>query len=280
MYLIFDVGGTKMRLASSFDGENFHDIKIFQTPQDYKKAIDIISDFVAKSSDSSRNGNLLCCGLPGVFDRGKNMLVTAPNLPYWIAKPVKSDLQEITKAQVFLENDAALAGLGEAIKGAGTGSKIVAFLAIGTGVGGARIVDGEIDASVYGFEPGHQIINADVAIAGRMADWESLVSGVGIQTRYGKKAEEIKDRETWAEIEKFVAIGLTNTILHWSPDLVIMGGGLMQSEFISLERIRKNISDVLKVFPSIPEIRKGKLGDEAGPRGGLIYLKGRVSNQI
>src|SRR3990172_4447260 len=98
MYLVFDIGGTNMRLASSFDGENFHDTKITSTPQDFEKAVDIITDFVGKSGDSSQNHNLLCCGLPGVFDREKTKLISAVHLPFWITKPVKSILEEMTKS--------------------------------------------------------------------------------------------------------------------------------------------------------------------------------------
>jgi glucokinase len=51
-------------------------------------------------------------------------------------------------------------GLGEAVFGAGKGREIVVYMTISTGVGGARIVGGKIDASAMGFEPGHQIIDA------------------------------------------------------------------------------------------------------------------------
>lgn len=273
MQLVFDIGGTKMRLASSFDGQNFQDVKIASTPQDFETAMSVIKDFVAKSGNSSNEDMKIACGLPGVFDRQKTMLINAPNLPSWISRPIKQNLEEITKGQVFLENDASFAALGESIYGAGKGFGIVAFVAVGTGVGGARVVNGKIDPSVYGYEPGHQIINADVVVGGRMIDWEGLVSGVGIRTRYGKKAEEINDEDVWREVERFLAIGLTNTILHWSPDVVVVGGGLMQSKMISIERVQEDISGVLKIFPKIPDLKHGVLADEAGIKGALHYLK-------
>ena len=277
MYLIFDIGGTKLRMASSFDGENLHDVKISQTPRDYLEAKKIIEEFVGKSSDMSHDGNLICVGLPGVFDGEKKYLVSAPNLPYWVTKPVRADLEKYTSSKVYLENDSALAALGEAVKGAGIGFPIVAYINIGTGIGGARIVDGMIEKTKYGFEPGHQIINAEVVISGKMIDFEGLVSGVGIQTRYGKKAEDLKDKEAWAEIEKFLSIGLVNTILHWSPDVLVLGGGLIQSEFISIQNVQNQIKEFIHVFPSVPEVKKGILGDQAGLFGGLKYLKNKVS---
>ncbi len=273
MFYVFDIGGTKMRLAYSFDGENIQETKFFSTPQDFNNALEIIKNFYVESAKTGNGNSKVVCGLPGVFDRGKTFLAKAPNLPYWVGIQIKNELEKVTEAEVFLENDAALGGLGEATFGEGKGSSIVAFITIGTGVGGVRIVNGKIDKSVFGFEPGHQIINADVVVGGKMVDLEGVVSGIGILTRYGKKAEDIKDIDTWAEIEKFLSIGLTNTILHWSPDVVILGGGLIQNDFISIERIQIEVSKLLTVFPKIPEIRKGILGDEAGLRGGLVYLK-------
>jgi predicted NBD/HSP70 family sugar kinase len=279
MYLIFDIGGTKMRFASSFDGKNLQDIVITQTPRQYEQAIKLISDFLDKSSDLSHDGNEIVIGLPGVFNKEKTELVAAPNLPMWVAKPIKKDVEGFTNSKVFLENDAELSGLGEAVHGSGIGFPIVAYITLSTGIGGARIVNGNIDVSKYGFEPGHQIINADVVIGGRMIDFEGLVSGIGIQTRYGKKPEEITDLETWKEIEKFISVGLANTILHWSPDVLVLGGGLLQSEFLSIERIKKTISELISVFPTVPEIRKGTLGDEAGLFGGLKFLVSKSSER-
>src|SRR6185436_9338463 len=57
----------------------------------------------------------------------------------------QSELNKLFNCPVYLENDAALCGLGEASVGAGQGSKIMVYLTISTGVGGARIVGGKID---------------------------------------------------------------------------------------------------------------------------------------
>ena len=275
MYILIDIGGTKMRLASAFDRENLSQIETHTTPPDFDKALEIIRSFVAMT-DSKRTDKLVCCGLPGVLDKDKKMLLTAPNLPDWAHKPIKLKLSKIVNAPTYLENDTTLAGLGEAIRGKGAGHSIIAFLAFGTGVGGVRIVDGNIDRSTLGFEPGHQIIDADGSIAGRITDWEGLVSGAGMEARFGKKPEDIKDEKIWQSVEHHVAIGLTNTILHWSPDIVVLGGSLIRNEFISIERIKAYISEVLKVFPVIPDIVVGSLGDAAALHGGLIYLQQKV----
>ena len=48
MYLLFDIGGTRMRLASSFDGQKINDTQYFLTPQDFEKGMKIIREFVLK----------------------------------------------------------------------------------------------------------------------------------------------------------------------------------------------------------------------------------------
>lgn len=265
MYLVFDIGGTKMRLANSFDGKNFQNVEIHQTPQEFDKALEIIQKFIWKA-DSTHSDNQFCVGLPGVFDKEKTTLVTAPNLPLWIGRPLKKKLEDIAKTKVILTNDAALAGLGEAVKGSGKARKIVAYISIGTGVGGVRIVNRKIDESTYGFEPGHQMITINT-------DWEGFIGGRGIKERYGKDAEDLVNEKIWEEINQNLAMGLINTIVHWSPDIVVLGGSVAQNKNVSIEKVSTEIKLRLRVFPKIPDIVKGELGDKAGLFGGLELLK-------
>ena len=75
----------------------------------------------------------------------------------------------------YLANDSDLDGLGEATVGAGKGFNIVAYITVSTGIGGVRIVGGKIDVSTYGFEPGHQIIDADGSIYSEIVKKEKEV---------------------------------------------------------------------------------------------------------
>jgi len=278
MYLAFDVGGTKMRLAVSFDGENFHNIETYQTPQDFNLALDTMQKFIWKwVSDGAMNQ--LCVGLPGVTDREKKVLVAAPNLPFWVGKPIKEDLEKVSNAKVILANDADLAGLGEASRGTAKTASIVTYITIGTGIGGVRIINKKIDVSVLGFEPGHQILDADGSITGKVSDWEELVGGIGIARRYSKPAEQITESPVWSEINKYIALGLINTIVHWSPEIVVLGGSVSQNQNISIEVITSEIRKYLNVFPNLPEIKKGNLGDNAGLYGALEILKSETKVQ-
>ncbi|KKQ51315.1 MAG: hypothetical protein UT19_C0004G0082 [Candidatus Woesebacteria bacterium GW2011_GWB1_39_10b] len=269
MYLLFDIGGTKMRMAVSFDGQNMQEVKVVATPRKFEDVLKVIESYIG-IADSTRSDKLVCCGLPGTLDKEKSMLISAPNLEEWKMKPIKKALSDMIRAPIYLENDAGLAGLGEALKGAGRGFSIVAFITIGTGVGGVRIVDGRIDRSTFGFEPGHQIIDLEEE---RYFKLESFVSGTSIKLKFGQDAERIKDENVWKKIEKLIAVGLNNTILHWSPEVVILGGGIMKIENISIEAIKQNLKEILKVFPTHPEIKRGELLEIAGLAGALNYLK-------
>jgi glucokinase len=115
-------------------------------------------------------------------------------LPDWQRKPLASALSKrLDGAPVYIENDKAVVGLGEATYGAGVGYGIVAYHTVSTGVGGVRTEDGKISRASAGFEPGHQIIDIDGSLLddGTSHTLESLVSGYSLEKRRGVKPYEI-----------------------------------------------------------------------------------------
>ena len=272
MYLLFDIGGTKMRITTSFDGVTFEEPQVYSTPQIFDDSMQIFDEYYSKIKEKGPLAKVVG-GLPGVLDKKKEYLVSAPNLLGWRGKPIKTELETRLHAPVILENDASLVGLGEATKGTGSGFKIVAYITVSTGLGGVRIVEGRLDESIYGFEPGHQYIDMSGTVTGKLVDLEVLVSGSGILFRYGKTASEITDPKVWEEASRYLAFGLHNTIVHWSPDIIVLGGGLILNGFIDIEKVKKELKEILKIYPEIPEIRKASLGDYGGLHGGLSYLK-------
>jgi len=245
--------------------------KVLSTPSKFKSAMDLIAenykDIAGKERAKAFGG-----GIAGVFDKNKRKLLYSPNMPGWVGKPLKKRLEEISGTKVYLENDAAMAGLGEAIYGAGLGQNIIAYLTIGTGVGGVRIVDGKIDSKTFGFEPGHQVIDMDSSATGRFTDLEGLVSGAGITRRFGTAPKNLKDEKIWEQIARLLAYGVNNTVCYWSPNMVVLGGGLVNEEVISIDKVKSYLKMIMQNFPGIPEVKKSKLGDQAGLIGSLIYL--------
>src|SRR3989338_8976857 len=222
MFLLFDIGGTHMRFAVSKDGKELGELKIIPTPKDnFEEGMRIIQE-TARELLGEEKIEAVVGGLAGTLNKERAVFSRAPHMRGWIEKPLKKELEMLFHVPVYLENDAALAGLGEAVRGAGQSYGIVAYGTVSTGVGGARVVDGRIDRNTGGFEPGHQIINYD----GDARTLGEHVSGSRFLRRFGKKPEEISDIAVWEETAQLLAVGLRNTVLHWSPEVVVLGGPL------------------------------------------------------
>lgn len=279
MYILFDIGGTKMRVVAADYEKLLGNPVVVSTPKDFNDGIETLKRIIDNlSSELASQGRVVTAivgGIAGPLDEGKTMLVKSPNLGGWVGNDIKNILRLAYKVPVVLENDAALVGLGEAHFGAGRGQSIVAYLTISTGVGGVRIIDGKIDHSSLGFEPGHQVIDPDNSICPTCDgnDLEAYVSGTAIEKRFGMKPYEIHDDAVWDELARFLAYGLNNTIVHWSPDIVVLGGSMMKEVGIPVPAVRKHLAEILKIFPNIPPIEKAELGDFGGLYGSLAYAR-------
>ncbi|MDP3779441.1 MAG: ROK family protein [bacterium] len=268
MFILFDVGGTKIRIAAADQNGFLGDPVIMLTPSDFDEGLQMITD-AALGMTKGEKITAVVGGLAGTLDRNHMMLVYGLNVSSWAGKPIKMLLEKSFNAPVVLENDAALAGLGEAVEGAGKNYEIVGYMTVSTGVGGARITDKKIDRHAFGFEPGYQIIDADGTLCTRCTrrDLQAHISGKGIEEHTGHKAEEITDQTMWEDIARHLSFGLTNTIVHWSPNVMVLGGSVMQS--VSIERVNELVKENLYVYPEIPPIVRAELGDVGGLHGAL-----------
>lgn len=271
MFVLFDIGGTNMRVAVSSNGEDITGSKVVPTPPDYEQGIlafkQVVESLVGQDKVTGISG-----GIAGPVDSTKTFLANSPHISGWVNKPLKTDLEKEFGCRVILENDTVMGGIGEAVKGAGAGNKIVAYMALGTGVGGKRIVEGTISDDSFNFEPGHQIIHPDGLLCncGGKGHLEVYVSGSYFPQLYHQKGEDIKDPQIWDEISKNLAIGLVNTVVHWTPDIVVLGGGVSRS--IPLEKVERYFKQFLTIYPEPAQIVKATLGNEAGLYGALELL--------
>lgn len=262
-----------MRLAVSRDGKNIEEPKILKTPKDFDEGMALFKKTVLNLS-SGEKIKVSAGGIAGPLDGNKERLINSPNLPDWINKPLKEAIEKITSAPAYIENDAAVVGLGEAIVGAGGDYAIVVYITVSTGVGGARIVDGKIDRSAMGFEPGHQILEINGLLCptcGIPGHLEAYVSGTAISKKYGKKPQNITDDKVWDEVAYYLAFGIHNSLLHWSPDVVILGGSMMKH--ISLQKITENLHKILTIFPKAPLVKRAELNDKGGLYGALSMIQ-------
>ncbi|MDR3571831.1 MAG: ROK family protein [Candidatus Pacebacteria bacterium] len=269
MYIVADIGGTKTRIAKSGDLEKLGDPLIMETPKNYA---DGIADIIRACRQMAGNEKIdaMAIDITGVVsDDGKTPL-TSPHLPDWRGKPFARELEAALSTTVHLLNDTAQVGLGEAFYGAGKGAHILVYATVSTGVNGVRIVDGVIDPAAYGFEIGGQYL----FIGGNPRTLEELVSGKAVQEKYEINPKHIeKDSPVWEELAQTFAYGLHNTILHWSPDRVVLGGSMFNEIGIPVERVKFHLAEIMRKFPSLPEIVHSELGDIGGLWGGIARLK-------
>lgn len=277
MKILFDIGGSKMRVSSTVDGETFSEPVINNTPKTAEEGVLLffktIKDIV---KDNEIEG--IWGGITGVWDKNRNSLVYSPNMKGWVNKPIRKLFEEKIGAPMIVENDADVVGLGEVHYGAGIGSQICVYITISTGVGGARIINGCIDKATVGFEPGHQIINLNNIDLNNSEVYSSTlegnVSGTALEKSTGLDPRDVVDPEIWEKLAFHSAVGIFNSILFWSPDRVVVGGSMVVGDpNISIERIKYHVENLAHFLPFIPEIKKAELGAIGGIYGALALTK-------
>lgn len=262
MFLLFDIGGTKSRFAISHDGVSFDEPLMIDTPQHYSEAILAFDDCVKKVTGGKKITKAVG-GFPGTVVEKK--VFNSPNLPDFKNKLLGYELDRICGVEATIYNDADLATLGEAVYGAGKEFSIVAYITVSTGIGGGLVIDKKIQRTKYGFEPGHQIINYKTREV-----LHDLISGTALSKKYNKPAKEIKEPEIYDWISEVLGVALTNTIVHWSPDVLVMGGSITKD--IDIGQVEDEIKKNLHIFPDLPVIKRAELGAYNGIWGALAAL--------
>lgn len=272
MFLVFDIGGTHTRIAASHDGYAVEKPITFNTnPNNFEAGINELLSHAQRIV--GKDLRAIAGGVPGPLNGKKTHATRAPNIPGWNDMPLKSRLEEALGVPTHLENDTAMTGLGEAMLGAGIGHQAVAYLTVSTGVGGCLIINGSFTESAFGFEPGHQIIDADGPLCncGGKGHLEAFISGASLKKRFGQAPEYIADPLVWSEVARYLAIGLNNVLTLWSPHIIILGGAVMQR--IDINTVRDHLETLVTIFPVIPPIASATLGEMGGLLGSLEYLK-------
>jgi len=274
-YILFDIGGTKMRVAISNDLKKISDTKKFSTPKNPIEGMALIIKAVKDLAGEEISA--IAGGIRGILNETKTGIIQDGALSSWVDFDVVGALTTEFSVPVYLENDAALAGLGEAHYGAGQGIDILVYHTISTGVGGVKISYGKIDESSMGFEPGHQILDIDRTILGPdiVPTLQNLVSGTAVEERMGMKPYEIPQSDVlWDELAGYLAQGIRNSILYWSPEVIVLGGSMMVGDpKIPIEAVRKATVEALDNFVPCPFITTAALLDDAGLYGAMSRIE-------
>ena len=264
MKIAFDIGGTSMRAARIENG-GIGEVRKIPTPKNPKEGVKALAE-LARECAGEEGIEAAAGGFPGVI--GGGVIQYAPNLPDWKDTALAGELARALGAPAEMLNDGSCAALGEAAYGAGRGARIVAYAGIGTGIGCGRVVDGRIDGGVYDFEAGHQIVDAKEGV-----ELEELVSGRAFEKRYGVHPSKAP-REGYAEMAPVLAAGIYNMILHWSPDIFVLGGGMMNEDNgYRLADITSALKRFSSPYPKLPELRLAELKDAAGLWGALALMQ-------
>ncbi len=280
MYILFDIGGTKTRVAASDDLMTVSDIIKFDTPLTYREGIGAIVNAI-ESVRKNQQITAMAGGIRGPLNHEKTGIVSEKVLSDWVGRSLTTDLGGVFGVPTYLENDTAIVGLGEVAFGAGKGYNIVAYHTVSTGVGGARFVNGKLDVVSVGFEPGHQVLDIDRTLLGNHIPptLENLVSGASLERQRGVKPYEIpQDDHVWDELAKYLASGLKNTVVYWSPDAIVLGGSMIVGDpRIFLDPIVKYTTEALDGLLPCPPIVDAMLKDEGGIYGAMALIKQKTT---
>ncbi len=260
--LLFDIGGTSMRMAIGLEGR-ITDIEKISTPPTTEEAIATLAAYAEGKDVVSA-----CGGIAGTIAGG--IIQTSPHLRAWEGIDFALALANGLSVPVQIQNDAELAGIGEAVYGAGKEYALVAYLGIGTGIGGSLVHNGIIAPHSLGFEPGHQVIDVSTGDT-----FEGLVSGHALKERYNESAH-LLSQEVYVENTPILAAGIYNVLLSWSPDILVLGGSLINEENgYKLSAVQEAVQEIAHALPTLPPIVRASLGDSCGLYGALAVSEAR-----
>ncbi|MEJ2759803.1 MAG: ROK family protein [Anaerolineales bacterium] len=208
--------------------------------------------------------------------------ITSTTKTAWRNFGIQPALEKRLQRKIPIDTDVNGAVLAESVWGAARGKQNAVYITVGTGIGGGVLVNGELVHGLLHPEIGHMRIRAneewgDFKGVCIFHDYclEGLASGPAIQARWGKPAEKLAaDHPAWDAEAAILAGGVANLILTISPQVIILGGGVMsQSQLFPLihARVRQLLNGYIQ-HPAILEyieeyIVPPQLGKDAGLLG-------------
>ena len=309
-YIGCDFGGTNLR-AAIVDVETGTVLHHLSLPTLAREGHDAVMDRMAKlflqviQSAGMKKEEIggIGIGVPGVLDLEKGETLFLPNLPgTWPHVPLQATIEKLTGLPTRLLNDVRSITNGEWRFGAGRGVDTVAVFAIGTGIGGGLVINGQLHLGIGGTggELGHTTIdfNGPRCGCGNYGCLEAYASGPaiaaagikavsqGLTTRIGELCEYDLNRITPELIAKaanagdevakdiyektgfYLGIATANICASVGPRRIIISGGVSRAGDLLLEPIRRTLKERVTIMPvDQVEIVQSKLGNHAGMIG-------------
>jgi len=261
-----DIGGTKIAVGMvNAEGNILAHTESPTAPEHGPQAglasiIEMLQDVKQRAGGNLEGVGIGCTGpvnpLTGELER-------VEFLPEWEGLNLVAEIKKNFGVTAALENDADAAALGEFAWGAGRGTRRFIYVTVSTGIGGGIVFDGQLYRGVDGAHPelGHHVIDPSgpKCFCGARGCWESLASGPALAARGGQataravcEAAERGDSVARAVVEaeaRYLGMGLANLVTLFVPDVIALGGGVMQSRHLFWREIERTIQENCGLVP-------------------------------
>lgn len=297
-----DLGGTSVKYALIDNEGVFH----FQGKLPSKADISaeaVIGQLVTACKETMASAQQLGVtiegigiGTPGIVDETNRIVLGgAENIKGWENLNLADRIEAETHLPVQMGNDANLMGLGETMYGAGQGARNVVFLTVGTGIGGAVVIDGKLfnGFANHGTELGHVplIANGEPCACGSIGCLEHYASTSALVRRFNKRAAEAGRSFSGEEINgelivrlykegdklatecldehcDFLGHGIAGFINIFSPQRIVIGGGLSEAGDFYIQKVSERAHRYVMADCAVnTRIMAASLGNKAGSIG-------------
>jgi glucokinase len=285
MFIGIDIGGTKIKgVLTERSGKelSFREIETPRAAKDIDDCIGKLIETLATSASVSKiDIKAIGIGSPGPIDKDKGTILKAPNIPAFNNHPIVKNIEGISGARVYLENDATVALVGAWWKENVSRFRNWIMITLGTGVGGGAVIDNKIYPGQSGnaMEIGHMTIQFDgrECPCGSRGCWERYASGPAmvesagihlkklkgssIATRMKQEPltpllifEEAMNKDATAliileEYAEFLGIGIANLVNIFNPEAILIGGGVSRAHKFFLPIVKQVVNErALKGF--------------------------------
>ena len=300
-----DLGGTNLKYALGTERGDLLIDKSCPSNADisreavFSTMIDAIKELISEAEKMGESVVGIGVGSPGSIDFEKGQLIgSTPNIVNWTDAPIRATLESEFSLPVFAENDANIMALAEARLGAGRGFKNILCLTLGTGIGGGILFENKIwrGSHFSGAEVGHLIIkfNGRLCNCGNQGCFEQYASATGLVKNFIEIAEAEGASENFAEVNpkmifklgmqnhplalkaihltiEYLATGIASIVNVIDPEIVVIGGGISETEFDLIGLTRERIKDFsIKAITSELVIKRAEMGNKAGIVGAIL----------